>query len=191
MQNNDMLLMNLEGKEINSQRFDNVGVEPVPLGIEANDKLQYWHSWDGYDLLDRFPDIFDKRPIVPCIVQRNGRYGYLDANGEIIIPMIAEDMYHPNLTDSDKDTYLVAKYREKWGVFNAQTGAVFIPFEYEYLEIEGSYDKNPFFAVGDNVIGKIDHGYRIDSYTNTMGAIDLDGKFFIPMEYNLVFIIRL
>ena len=186
MQNNEMLLMNLEGEEVNSQRFDSVGVEPVPLGIEADEKLQYWHSWDDSELLERFPDIFDKRPIVPCIVQRTGRYGYLNANGKIIIPLIAEDMYHPNLTDSDKDTYLVAKYREKWGVFNAQTGAVFIPFEYEYLKSKGRYEKYSFFAVGDNVIGKVDHGYRIYIYTNTMGAIDLDGKFFIPMEYNLI-----
>lgn len=72
------------------------------------------------------------------------------------------------------------------GGVNAQTGAVFIPFEYEYLETKGSYEKKPFFVVGDNVIGKINHGYRNYSYTNTMGAIDLDGKFFIPMEYNLI-----
>ena len=186
MLNNEMMLMNLEGEEINSKRFDSVGVDPVPLGIEADDKLQYWHSWDGYELLERFPDIFDKRPIVPCIVQKNKRYGYLDTNGKIIIPIIAENMYHPNLTDSEKDKFLITKYREKWGVFNAQTGAVFIPFEYEYVETKGSYDKNPFFVVGDNVIGKIDHGYRIDIYTSSMGAIDLDGKFFIPMEYNLI-----
>lgn len=115
MLNNEMLLMNLEGEEINSKRFDSVGVEPVPIGIEADDKLQYWHSWDGYDLLERFPGIFDKRPIVPCIVQKNERYGYLDANGKIIIPIIAEEMYYPNLTDSEKEKFLVTRYRGKWG----------------------------------------------------------------------------
>lgn len=167
MMKKEYLLMTLDGEELNPYRFDDVGVESVPLGIDAK---------------------FDKRPVIPCVVEKNKRYGYIDSSGKLIIPTIAEDMYYPYKGDDSYDKkYLIAQYRGKMGVFNALTGSIIIPFEYELLEYSDR-DNSPFFRVGDNIVGEVYHTYRTEIVTDTMGAIDINGNFIIPMEYNHVFL---
>lgn len=185
---NEYLLMTLEGEEINPYRFDDISIEPIPLGIDANEKLQYWDYRRGSYVLQEFPDFFEKCPVVPSIIKKNERYGYIDSSGKLIIPIIAEAMYYPYKGhDSYEKKYLITQYRGKMGVFNALTGSIIIPFEYELLEY-CDRDNSSFFRVGDNIIGEVYHTYRTEIITDTMGAIDINGNFIIPMEYNHVFI---
>lgn len=78
-----------------------------------------------------------------------GKHGYIDANGNPIIPLIYEDAKdYPGNTDYREGTYLFSVRKDKkWGLVDRQNKTI-IPFS--FLEINGTVNSNFYITAIEN-----------------------------------------
>ncbi len=111
----------------------------------------------------KYESIDDVRNGLIAAMGKNGLYGVVDAEGNVLIPFEYQDI------DISGDGSIVAcKEDELYGVLDME-GNVRIPFKYGYLD---SSDQGLFFACRD------------DWGDGKGGVLDADGEIVVPFEYD-------
>lgn len=126
-------------------------------------------------------------------VNKDGKFGYVDQNGNVIIPLIYQDAMTFN------EGYAAIKLDNKWG-FVDSTGKVIISPEYEeagsFFESLSSVRKNGKFGFIDTgnktivpFIYYLAFGFSeglaaVQNEKNLWGYIDLNGKTIIPFVFS-------
>lgn len=95
-------------------------------------------------------------------VLKNGKWGILDKNGELILP-VEYDMILPTVSNE----IFIVQQNGKWGI--VKEGKLICPLIYEYITHHSTEDKIRF-AVKDGL----------------WGGIDIQGKVVIPFKYKLL-----
>lgn len=93
--------------------------------------------------------------------KQNGKYGLIDYNGEIILPLEYDDIFSQKFFD-----YYIVKGSEKSGMFD-KNGTQIISFSYQNIT-PAFYEKNERFIVQQNGL---------------FGVIDLNENIIIPIEF--------
>lgn len=126
-----------------------------------------------YEYIGKFPSWSDSAWV---IVKYHGKYGFVDKDGNLKIPLRYDDIYYGKEKKDEScywpDEYLMSVCQNsRWGFINKR-GEIVIPLKYDKLEkaeINPKYSENHYFRV-------IKDGY--------CGVIDKNGTIIIPTKYN-------
>jgi hypothetical protein len=128
------------------------------------------------------------------IVKKNNKYGLLDKNFKLVIPVEYDLIY---FYDND---YFKVKKNNKFGIYDKNSKLV-IPVEYDDVDIYngnfkvqknnkyGLYDKNfkLVIPVEYDLIYFYDNDFFIVKKNNKYGLLDKNFKLVIPVEYDLIY----
>ena len=177
-------LLSLDGKDVNGLAFDSVGTTYIRIGLYS-DRYESSSRDELKSAAKSRPHQFLEKPFLPSTVQIKSRWGYLDSHGRMTVPCFAEEIvpvYDGFFEYAGRHPALMAKSNGKWGVLDAESGSVIIPMKYDSIE-----DHWDYFLVGAGIVGILDDDNRGKfEVGQTIGAVDMDGDFFIPMEYNII-----
>ena len=132
------------------------------------------------------------------LVEKHGKRGLIDYDGEILVPAKYEDVCCDNLGNGD---FLIKK-KGKWGIMDDK-GKIILPCEYDYIEFYPQESQNSivYVVVKNGKFGKIkengeviipfeydgmttwvehESGYHYVYQNKKMGIIDEDGKVLVP-----------
>lgn len=138
------------------------------------------------------------------LVEKHGKRGLIDYDGEILVPAKYEDVCCDNLGNGD---FLIKK-KGKWGIMDDK-GKIILPCEYDYIELYPQESQNSivYVVVKNGKFGKIkengeviipfeydgmttwlehESGYHYVYQNKKMGIIDEYGKVLVPPIFESV-----
>lgn len=154
--------------------------EKLDLAIINNDKIKKFTN------LDVVGEIKNNNPI---LIGKNGKYGYVEATGKILIPLEYDAIGISN------NGQILVKKESKLGLFD-KTGKKILPIKYD--EILAGYDNNfvlkennnyVFYDTIDKIDLNVDEIYRINDQLlvfckkNKFGIMTYKGDIVIPNNF--------
>lgn len=133
--------------------FDYVGIYDDYTVISINNKKAVIDNEFNCKIKSEYDDIIPLN-IRLFKIQKNNKWGVIDENGSIIIPLDYDYMlYNPDINDK----LLVVKQAEKFGIIDNKNNTV-VKFEYDFI---WSADFISFMALKNNKFGVIDQNNEI------------------------------
>jgi hypothetical protein len=131
-----------------------------------------------YDMNGSIVPPVEDKPIISQSVSKNGKWGFVGENGEIIVPIEYDDIGW-QFTDG----LLAVAKDNKWG-FVDESGELVIPIEFG---ITRGFSEG--FAAVANIGEAIEHSCCCSSWVENVwkwGFINTSGEVVVPFEYDLV-----
>lgn len=174
----------------NNSKHQSVDVNNIPVNEElVGLKLKQKYS-DVYD------NVWDYKDGLVAVL-KDGKWGYIDSSGKIIIPLQYED------PSQFTHGYVDVKQNGKVGLID-KTGKVVVPLQYDYIgnyhnglfSVRNLQEKYGFIDSSGNVIIPFEYdGVDISWFNNGLasvkkgnkyGAIDVKNKIVIPFEFEML-----
>ena len=116
-----------------------------------------------------YSKVGDEGKVMTWVYQK-GKYGYIDSQNKLVIPLIYDDAKNSFYDDNSTENYCSVKQGKKWGVIN-EKGEQVLPFVFDY-PITGALDKEwtlmRIFKKGK------------------CGIATKEGKIVLPPKYNFI-----
>ena len=135
--------------------IDRTGYEEIPFGYGYDCIQTYTHRGTG-DYIGAFKEGL-------ALVQKNGKYGYIDKTGKEVIPLQYDD-WGGNFSEG----LAVAAKNKRYGYID-KSGKEVIPFQ---------YSQRP---------GNFNEGIAVVTYGEKYGYIDKTGQLITPIQYDLTY----
>ena len=142
---------------------------PLDMGIiNAQGQLIIPIKYSGID----YDRNFKRFKVRLDIAENNSKFGFIDENGKIVVPVIYEDL--ERISNMGSEPTNVGKLNGKFGYINLITGKVMIPFEYDRL------------SVGEHNTDAQGIGIAAAQKNKKWGVLSTNGKILAPFVFDYI-----